>query len=310
MKTGLRHILCVICLTLATFGLKGQTKPDFDAALNQYELMCGDCIGLRSKVNAGEKVSRQQAKDMLDAFVAMNGDIKAAESSMNIIQKSRFEAINRWFTSGERPAMLDHRHLANVAWTLPAAKAEVMDAAALTWPCSGIPVIQTEPNRHRPRFTVLASASFPDASFGVMAGIQAYSKKKDIPAWGGYINFKSNFIFPQEPTYLCSGNGMLENGGSFWPGGQSQKSTLKVTGGLLVGLGRWLSIYGGAGYGYSRLLWEDVDGEWALVQDCSPAGFASEAGLLFSWRHMTLGAGVSTICFRTASLDLSIGLSF
>lgn len=310
MKTGLRHILCLVCVFLAYFSLSGQTISDFDAALNQYELLCKECVGLRSKVNAGEKISRKQAKELLDAFVEKNGEIRSDEESMSHGQKSRFEAINIWFSTGQRPAMLSHKRLNAVAAAFPAAKAEAMFSATPVWPCTDFPAMQTEPRRHRPRFTILASASFPDASFGVMAGIQAYSRKKDIPAWGGYVNFKSNFIFPQEPAYLCFGDGRLENGGSFWSGGQSQKSTLKATGGLLVGLCRWLSIYGGAGYGYSNLLWKDVDGEWALVQDYSPAGLASEAGLLFSWRHMTLGAGISTICFRTASLDLSIGLSF
>ncbi len=309
MKTGLRHILCIVCLIMASFSLRGQNQSDSDVLLNRYELLCAECVSLRSKVNAGEKVSRKQAKDMLDAFVKMNGEIKSAADSLSDEQKRRFEAVNRWFATGVRPLMLSHQTFASCPKALQAPK--VTTEITIPWPAPQTESVSAPQENHffRPRYTVLASVSYPDASFGAMFGIQARSKAKGKATWGGYVHFKSNFDF-SEPSYFCSGDGILENGGAFWPSGDKQNSTLKVTGGILAGVNRWLNIYAGLGYGYKRLYWEDIDGQWAQVRDFSYAGLASEAGLIFSWRHISVGAGISTIGFRTPSFDLSVGISF
>ena len=66
----------------------------------------------------------------------------------------------------------------------------------------------------------------------------------------------------------------------------------------------------GAGYGFRKLAWEDVDGGWALVSDWSCSGFAAECGVIASWRRLAVSAGVSTISFRTASFTCGVGLRF
>ena len=81
-----------------------------------------------------------------------------------------------------------------------------------------------------------------------------------------------------------------------------------VSGGVLAGATKWLTVYAGAGYGYRKLAWEDVDGGWALVSDWSRSGFAAECGVIASWRLIAVSAGISTISFRTASFTCGVGL--
>lgn len=309
MKTGLRHIIGLLCLIFATLRLHGQAIPDPAFILNQYELKCAECVDLRTRVNSGEKVSRQQAKALLDEFVDMNKDVRALQDSLTAYQQTRFEAINIWFATGQRPMMMNHRNLTALKAISPSA--ETMEETLVAWPEPQPyhPDISIGQVPSGPKYTVMASASVPDLSFGAMIGIQARSEAKNKATWGGYVNLKSNFRFT-ESSYFCSADGKMENGGAFWPSGNKRKSTFKMTGGMLAGVNRWLSLYAGLGYGSSRLLWEDVDGQWALVQDVSHAGLASEAGLIFSLHRLSIGAGISTIRFRTASIDLSVGISF
>lgn len=83
-----------------------------------------------------------------------------------------------------------------------------------------------------------------------------------------------------------------------------------VSGGVLAGATKWLTVYAGAGYGFRKLAWEDVAGNWAAVSDWSRSGFAAECGLIVSWRRLAVSAGVSTISFRTASFTCGVGLRF
>lgn len=102
----------------------------------------------------------------------------------------------------------------------------------------------------------------------------------------------------------------MGNGSQMWPTGNEKRSNLIVSGGILAGAADWLTVYAGAGYGYRKLAWEDVDGNWASVSDWSRSGFAAECGVIASWRRFAVSAGVSTISFRTVSFTCGVGLRF
>ena len=127
--------------------------------------------------------------------------------------------------------------------------------------------------------------------------------------WGGYLNFRSNYIFGTT-SYSCTSDGVIEDGNRFWPSGKDRVSVMHVSAGVLAGVLDWLALYAGAGYGYRRLAWEDVDGSWALVSDWSRSGLAAECGVIPSWRNLTFSAGVSTISFKTVSFTCGVGIRF
>ena len=74
-----------------------------DERLDMYEDLCGPCMELKSKVAAGEQVSREEAQSLIDRFLNMNKALKSHESEMSAAQQRRFASIGEWFTTGVRP---------------------------------------------------------------------------------------------------------------------------------------------------------------------------------------------------------------
>ena len=149
---------------------------------------------------------------------------------------------------------------------------------------------------------ILANLAIPDISYGLMAGYQ-------VQRYGGYVSFRSSFT-SVSPSYSCTSNGMLDGGGRFWAGGEERSSNMSVCAGALYGLKPHVSIYAGAGYGSRKLVWKDVDGQWAEVSDWSCKGWAIEAGTLFSWKKLAFSLGVSSVSLRTAEFVCGVGLKF
>ena len=303
MKRASRHIICLIHALLSAFCLNGQTTDaavsESDELLNRYELACELCLDLKNQVNEGVHVSRKDASDIIDRFVSLNTLIKSSSEDLNPVQRTRFEAISRWFSTGERPLVLDHESLVRI-----------MEVTALATSQNSIrikviptmPDVQADDGKTGLKTYVLASLSLPLPSYGAMVGIR-YGR------WGGYARLGSNFR-SQDQAYTCLGNGTIEGGGSIWSGGSETRSEFKAGAGVLYGPADWFSIYAGMGYGRSELYWDDIDGNWVKVSDLSFKGPSLEAGVLASWKFLTLGAGVSTISFRRVSLDLCLGVSF
>ena len=321
MKTALRHILCGIFLFLLASGLYGQpkmvTKPEMDERLNRYELLCKECLDLKALVSEGRQVSRTHASGMISKFVAMNREIKADSICLNPLQQSRFKMINHWFTTGNRPLAMDH---VPIRRDMPELTGEAVGMMIISVPSSSRKHIgehfdntETEQygqTEHKSmNFYVMAEFSLP-VTYGLMAGLKKdrLSYGKEI-GWGGYMRLRSNFIF-RKSAYSCLSNGTIGNGYAFLGNGNMQKSDLMVTAGVLAGLAPWLDIYAGAGYGQKIILWQDIEDSWASVSDFTHKGLALEAGLITSWRRLCLGIGISTVNFRTASLDLSVGMRF
>lgn len=312
MKTALRHILCLISLFLLTTGLNGQNSKEYDAKLNQYELLCEECLDLRTLVASGAEVSRTHAAGLINDFVAMNKEFKALEEAMNSRQKSRFMMINRWFSSGKRPLAMDHVTLdsVNIDLTYKATRAlSVTDTFQIASTKRGAGYYLTMPHQNRVYTYIMADLSVP-LSYGLMIGLKESSHPDDKGIrWGGYTRLRSNLKF-LKGSYSCSSDGTIDKGYAFLGNGNSMETNIIASAGILTGLTSWLDIYAGAGYGQRELLWQDIDGHWASVSDLNSKGIAFEIGMITSWRFLCLGIGISSIKLHTASLDLSIGLRF
>ena len=248
---------------------------------------------------------------MIDSFLAQNKALKAQEGKMTAAQRHRFAQIGRWFATGERPDTIS---------TLPLVQAELPCApvAMLQSACSIItPVSDTVfcigrsdldrvadmlGGKPRGDVFILASISAPDMAYGLMAG---YKHRN----WGGYLAFRSSFT-SCKTSYSCASDGSMENGSKIWPTGNEKRSNLMVSGGVLAGATKWLTVYAGVGYGTRKLAWEDVADNWVLVSDWSRSGFAAECGAVVSVRKLAISAGISTVAFRTAAFTCGVGVRF
>jgi hypothetical protein len=282
--------------------------------LDKYEYLCGQCMDVKSKAASGETVSRNMAKSLIESFLAYNKILKNQEDEMTAAQRHRFAQIGRWFSTGVRPETFTA--VPPVHAGVPYAPVAMLQSAS----CGIRPVSDTvfcdnstcrsdlervaymQGGKPRGDIFILASIAAPDMAYGLMSG---YKHRN----WGGYLAFRSSFT-SCKTSYSCASDGSMENGSKIWPTGNEKRSNLMVSGGVLAGATKWLTIYAGAGYGARKLAWEDVAGNWALVSDWSRSGFAAECGAVVSVRKLALSAGVSTVAFRTAAFTCGVGVKF
>lgn len=296
-----KYIIAVLCSFMVCASALAQSS--LDEELNDYEHMCRRCLGLRTRIDAGEQVSRDEAKATIGIFVAMNRRLKALEDEMTALQRQRFKDVGEWFTTGVqpvRPSVLPSV-VCKAMPVLPVHSSENLFVAPDSCPPEPL-----EKDRHMPspsyRYVVLAEIAAPELAYGVRVGMMDRR-------FGAYASFRSNFV-NGESAYECTSDGRLPNGSMMWADGEERKGNMAMTAGLLAGTFRWMTAYAGAGYGWRYLQWRDIDGNWAEVSDYSYRGVAVEAGLIFSCRGFSLSAGISSISFKTATLMTGIGFRF
>lgn len=295
MKSISGYILVLIFALVLNFDSLAQDRAvdDMDARLAEYEALCRECLDLKARVASGERLMRDEAEGLLNSFVAANRSLKDSEDAMTVVQRQRFAAIGRWFSTGEPPQMPDQAVLQ--ISVVPSVTLVGPPAEPLTWR-----PVQLCP-KSRGQIYLLADLAMPQLSYGLMAG---YQHKR----FGGYLRFNSNFHKLPATSYECFSDGSLYSGGCFWASGESSLSTFAITGGLLVAANNYLTIYVGAGYGSRLHAWQDIDGAWARVTDISRKGMCADAGVIFSWHRLALSAGISTMSFRTAAFTCGIGV--
>ena len=301
MKKLVRYLLTVISGMMLTCALAAQEVSSMDADISRYEALCQECMELKSRIACGEPVSRRHAESLIDDFVSMNVRLKEVKHEMTVAQRIRFDAVGVWFSTGVKTQVQSVPLLE----ALPAPPhPHIMTATPKTDDICRVDHSHDLPGRQDYlRNFILADVSFTDMSYGVMAGLQGRR-------WGGYLRFRSDFTKTPETLYECLSDGSLPRGGKIWTSGDTRNSNLYITGGALVQIVDWLSVYAGAGYGRRTLAWQDIDGNWAEVSDWSVKGLEMEAGAIFRWNRMAFSAGVSTIRFRTCSATLGVGYCF
>ncbi|MGM9786105.1 MAG: hypothetical protein ACI3ZS_04645 [Candidatus Cryptobacteroides sp.] len=307
------RIVQIAVLFLCSFaGMSAQTRSGVNAGLERelvnYERMCAECAELRAKVRAGDIVSKDVAEKTIDLFVSKNRELKARESEMTASQRARFTAVGKWFSSGEMPVILSYGDIPEL---------EIAGCLRPSFPedviCSADTLRSRPFFRENPSDAVLMKAAglrtwlLLSGAYPLPAGGLTFLMQKG--RWGGYVSFRSDFLFSR-PSYHCDSDGMLPDGTKLWPGGQTRICTLSATAGPVAGIKKWLSLYAGAGYGYSHYMWTDIDGNWVQVDDMSYSGVAVEAGCLFTFGRFCFSAGVETLSFHTVSAVIGAGIRF
>ncbi len=136
---------------------------------------------------------------------------------------------------------------------------------------------------------------------GLLAGVRR-------GRFGAYVSGDTGFGW-KNAEYVCSSKGDTSFG-RIWTSGQSADARMSVCGGVILGLGDFVSITVGAGYGRSARFWQDTAGRWARVEDMSVQGVRAELGALLSVRHLTFSLSSGTTAFRTLDFAAGVGVCF
>ena len=296
-----RYLLTVVSGLMLTCALNAQEVSSMDAELSRYETLCQECLELKSRIASGESIPRSDAEKMIGSFVSLNARLKEVKHEMTAAQRIMFDAIGVWFSTGKKPQVQSAPSLETLS---PLPHPHILSSQSPIDELYRVEFFHEIPTRRDyVRKFILADITCPEMSYGLMAGLQGRR-------WGGYLRFRSAFVKTPETLYECLSDGSLPNGGKMWTSGDMRSSNLYITGGALMQVADWLSVYAGTGYGRRTLAWQDVDGKWAEVSDYSCRGPAFETGMIFSYRRLAFSAGVSSISFKTAALTAGIGLKF
>lgn len=303
-------IFILFCIT----GMEARQKPgsplreSIDRDLDDYERICGECAVLRSRVRAGDAVSKGVAENTIELFVSKHRELKVYSHDMTACQRARFAAVGQWFASGERPLLLSATPLPDVASSCRLVRGYAEPESDEPDSIPFVPAFGSRPSRSSLmksaglKTWILVNGAFPYPAAGL-----SFFMRKGI--WGGYASFRSDFRF-MKPVYHCTSDGFLPDGSVMWPGERKLRTALSFTAGPVAGINKWLSLYAGAGYGYSHCMWTDIDGCWVQVDDLSVSGLAVEAGCLFTFGHFSFSAGVASSAFRTVSAVVGAGICF
>lgn len=301
----MKRLFVVIFIALASFCLSAQDRL-WDAALDQYQQICDECILLRGRYASGENVSLASVTQLMARLSELKKTLKEAEGQMTPAQKLRFESIRLRYEevfgkprSNVRipllPALTGTADCLGLAGLIPehytaASSVGTMKKAVAGW-------------EGMSRSGVLLLAGFPDMYYGAMLTLPFPGKPVGAFA-------KASVSVPYvKGAYDCKSDGTTV-GGYIWTSGKECVSRWAVTAGAVISPLQILDVYAGAGYGRQDALWGDVSGQWARVADRSVSSVAADAGVIVYIRRVSLLAGVSTVGFGNFSAELGAGFSF
>jgi len=292
-----RFLVFWVAFFLCT-GLCAQSHK-WDAALDQYQEICDRCIDLRNRSLSGESISSASLTELLSQLSVLRKTLQEAGGEMTPAQELRFETIRRQYEVAFGLRRADG---------VPVPRPEPLHARCSLphIPETGrpspepffYPILPSEPLR----WGILGFAGVPDPYFGLMGTLVK-------GRFGGFA--KGSFPFtPAQADYTCRSDGTTPDGGLIWTTGRERVSRWSFSAGGIYAPRSFLSIYAGGGYGSRTCLWEDDTSRWAAVEDRSAGGLVLDAGLVFSFRHLSLLAGVSCIGLKAFSAEIGLGLGF
>ena len=345
-KTLLVIVLCLIVLPVC--GGSVAVDKDWDRVLDKYESLCESCIQMKLKAEAGEKVSKSAFLKLFSSLAELRTEVREGTGLMTEQQRVRFKSIRARYAAVFGGAQAGDQNLEQ-SEGIPVVQKRIYPANPVSNPKNvvhndkPIEIAAKDSVRQRqeavPRLympvadllvpytvdladcswqcdvtrdvvprRIFGSASFVMAVWPVLSYGGSLSLSDRHTLWGGYVRFHSNFK-PVTYSYICSSDGSWD-GGTMWPSGNSKISIMQASVGVRKNFGPWFGISVGTGYGTKVVLWEDLEGEWVKVQDLSTSNVLLECGLILDAGPVEIQAGISTIAFRTISLELGLGFQF
>ena len=286
-------LLAVFWLSLLGWTVLAQPARDrWDQALGHYYDIVLRCMELRDRINAGDEVQGPALQSLLQELETLRTQLQAVSGSMPPRVRSQFRTIRQLYASGRLP--LQEKVLPNPCRNLVVSPASGWAPRA---PYSILP----ESAKPLMLSLMLSASFFPEMSAGAMFQLR-------YGVAGGFVKGVSNFQHAQV-SYACQSDGRIPEG-YFWGTGNGLVSRFHLVAGPVWWPASSVGVYAGAGYGRRWQCWEDSTGAWAKVEDLSCQGVVFEGGILFKAGRVQFSAGVSTISFGSASLELGVGWCF
>lgn len=308
-------VFAIALFICASTGAQVKQGDVWDTALDRYEKICDECIGLKARIAAGEKVTREEANVVIMELSQLRQQLNGENGQMSAQQRERFNWIKECFEQGKKVSECE-RPSPQPSTEKDAEKTSAGGQGSAEMPeitpspsadaAAGVPESVKKERRNNVKIVLLAG--FNPFSFGGML--------MDMPGrFGGYAKVLST-IRPLSYSYSCKSDGtaVFPDGseGLFLaaPGSGTRHSHLTATAGLAYAPKPFVDVRAGIGYGWDRYYWTDRDGGVVLVSDKSFKGIAFDLGADFNWKRLTVGAGVETIMFKTVTPYLGIGVNF
>lgn len=334
---SLFKISILIPLLYFTMALTAHAQTNWDQALDKYEEICDRCMVLRKMVAAGEPVASISVTTLLQELNSLRTRLQDAEGSMSKAQRQRFNRIrdkySRAFASSASARKDDSPATVRKAAEKQGDKRQTTEEAKDTITRVSLELARVEeiigalqlPQQAltpkmdiREKASVSAAVpSVPDWHYGFTAdavlcspvslGVTLFATYRRV---GAFISLASDFRY-HDPEYVCSSDGYLSEGGSFWGNGISSVHRNMVLAGPVYDLGHGFSVFAGVGYGTSRTAWQDLDSSWAKVEDLDFKGIATGAGAIKTFAHIAVSASIRYLpSGKEVYPALGIGLAF
>lgn len=341
------HVKSYIALAVLTFFLicfdaegAGRRK-NWDRILDRYEALCNECIDMKVRIEAGEKISSKDISKLLNSLGKIREELSSGSGSMTQEQISRFESIRDTFaprTEGHGASRIDsgNGQIADkpeTAGTTAEVRPKPKVIRETKKPETPSKAIERREFQNIPQMSALGGViEFEDeisitrdvvenhrAEKRLMPAISASAIMSVFPdpaygfmltisgsdaAWGAYAKFLSNF---KNAPYSCECRSTDE---SLWLSGNSNAALRQFSAGVTRSISAGFGAFAGMGYGSYTTTWEDSFGQWMLVTDHSTKGLLLEAGLSCTFGKFRLSGGASMTAFHYTNLFLGVGLQF
>ena len=161
--------------------------------------------------------------------------------------------------------------------------------------------ISLPPRPEHPVRAISASISAPALCYGLR--LDYWWKSMGI--WAAV---RSNFIY-HFTSYNAKTDGSAGES-RIWASGKSATDRFSVTAGPVIRIGKQAAVSFGAGYGFSRLCWEDYQSKWMLVEDASYKGICYELGASVLIHPCVLSLSLLSLPGISNTANLAIGFCF
>ena len=298
MKSLFRIALTLFLLLLPLLPLQAGPGIPWEQLLNRYEQICKKSLEIKKLREEGQDVSPVLMRNLLSELESLKTQLKGISDKMPAGARRRFDAIKEMYTAGVFTDTTIGQLLLPGRQPITAkAFSERSPVMHTKFPAT----VGGAPHTHL-SWTLSASVmAIPDFAAGAM--LSCSGRKV-----GGYAAFRSNFS--SRPTSYEALSDGSSGDSRIWASGKSASDCLFITAGPVVPLTKTVSIFGGAGYGHSKLFWEDTDGLWMKISDASPSGLCTELGAMFSFSRLCISACWIGIPFSYGSAALSVGYRF
>lgn len=303
----MRHIALFLSLFLSfAVGANAfaQTGEDsYDKALDEYESLLNDALKMKEKASSGDQIPQYEIYALSSRLYSIRKSLSEAGGAMSEIQKSRLAAIKRFYAAAENGSKVS-----STPWVRPMEFKSVLSSTSESAFLLPDPEPSAKPLHSHP-FALVTCSGLDAVVPGVRLGV---AKKR----FGAYLS-ASFSPGRRAADYDCLQDGTIPAGGSIYTTGKTSVWHYSLSAG-----GLWLpfyfggrdfasaGFYAGAGYGSRSLYWEDIDGRWARVSDCSDKGLLAEAGAILFRGRLAFSIGVRSTAFKHLDAELGMGVRF